>query len=147
MICYLILIKLVLKVLLVQIINILVKSTNFQTIQQLLLNGSLDLRGFKRGSFPIGLSLLVLFIDSDQSFLSVTVGDLELSLPNDHLMELGQPLLAFMALELTPELKGLIYNLECILVISGELNFFPELIWQMGAFNRLHVQVALTFFL
>ena len=77
----------------------------------------------------------------------MTIGDLELPLSNDHLMQLGQPLLALMALKLTPELKGLVYDLEGILVISGELHFFPELIWQMGAFNRLHVQVALTFFL
>ena len=56
------------------------------------------------------------------------VADSKFTLSNDHLMQLSQSLLAFVALKFGPEFEVLIDKLQSLLVIFWKLNFFPELI-------------------
>jgi len=58
---------------------------------------------------------------------------------DEHLMDLGQTLLALVALELTPEFKVLLNHLQCLSVVSGQLNFLPCLIRQVGSLDSLQV--------
>ena len=69
---------------------------------------------------------------------------LQLPLPDDHLMQLRQPLLALVALELGPELKVLVQQRQRLLVVLGQFDLLPELFRQVGSLNRFHVQVAMT---
>lgn len=62
-------------------------------------------------------------------------------------MELGEALLAFVALELSPEFELLVDYFECLRVVSRQFDFLPELFWQVGAFDGLHIQVADALFL
>ena len=50
-----------------------------------------------------------------------------------------------MSLELGPVLEVLVKHGERLFVVSWKLDFFPELLGEMGAFNCLHVQIALAF--
>jgi len=74
----------------------------------------------------------------------VAVRQLQLSLPYDHLVELSKSLLALVPLELAPELELLVDDLEGLVIIAGQLDLLPELVGQMGSFDRLHVEVALA---
>ena len=56
------------------------------------------------------------------------VADPQLSLSNDHLVELSKSLLAFMPLELRPKLELFIYDVEGSLVVLWELYLFPKLV-------------------
>lgn len=62
-------------------------------------------------------------------------------------MELGEPLFAFVALELGPELELLVYHFESLRVVPWQLDLFPELVGQMGPFDGFHVEIAHSFFL
>jgi len=77
----------------------------------------------------------------------VHAADFELALADQHLVKLGQTLLAFVALKLSPKFKVLVNHFESLRVVPRQLDFLPELARQMCAFNRLHVQIADTLFL
>jgi hypothetical protein len=51
----------------------------------------------------MGFSLLILLVNGDELLLGVHTADLELSLPDNHLMEFSQSLLALVSLKLTPK--------------------------------------------
>ena len=62
-------------------------------------------------------------------------------------MQFSQALLALVSLEFSPVLEVLIKDSKRLLVVARQLYLLPELLGQMGALNRLHVQVALAFLL
>ena len=59
-------------------------------------------------------------------------------------MQLGEALFAFVALELGPIFKVVIEDSKRILVVLGQSDFLPKLLWQMGTFNGFHVEVAMS---
>jgi hypothetical protein len=70
--------------------------------------------------------------------------DFKLSLTDQHLVDLGQTLLALMPLELSPEFQMLIQTGESLTVIFGQHDLFPKLGGQVGAFDRLHIKIDLS---
>ena len=75
------------------------------------------------------------------------IAQLELSLPDDHLMQLGKSLLALVTLELSPEFNFLVDDFESLRVILRQLDLLPKLIRQVTTLRRLQVEVALVLFL
>lgn len=59
-------------------------------------------------------------------------------------MQLRQPLLALVPLELRPELQVLVEEGERLRVIFWQSDSFPKLFWQVSTLNRLHVEVAVA---
>jgi len=74
----------------------------------------------------------------------VHVADPQLALSDDHLVQLGQALLALVPLELRPELQVLVDQLQGLAVVLGETDFLPELVWQVRTLNGLHIEVAVA---
>ena len=62
-------------------------------------------------------------------------------------MQLCEPLLALVALELGPKLEVLIQHGQRLLVVFGQADLLPELLGQVGPLDRLHVQIAVAFVL
>ena len=62
-------------------------------------------------------------------------------------MQLSETLLALMSLELGPELEVFVKDFQCFFIVTGQLDFLPELTRQMGPFDCLHVEVTLSLFL
>lgn len=54
-------------------------------------------------------------------------------------MQLSEPLLALVPLELAPKLQLLIHHFQSLLIVLGELDFLPQLGRQVGALNGFHV--------
>lgn len=132
---------------LVQVIDVLVKSAYLQSVQELLLNRSFNLGCLQGRCLSILFSFLVLLVDSYKRLLGMVLRKLELSLSDDHLVNLGEPLLALMTLELSPELKILVDHLQSLLIVSGQLDLLPELAWKMRSLNSLHEKIALSLLL
>ena len=69
-------------------------------------------------------------------------GNLELSLPDKHLVQFGKSLLALVTLKLGPELQVIIDQCECLTIVLGQFDLFPHLGWQVRSFNRLQEEVT-----
>ena len=77
----------VLEYFLIEVVNLLrIECSALKSLHELLLNSSLKLSSLLSCLFSIGLSLLILFVDSNHLFLSVHTRQLELTLSNNHLM-------------------------------------------------------------
>ena len=70
---------------------------------------------------------------------------LQLSLPDDHLMQLSQSLLALVSLELRPKLEVVIKHGKGLLVVLGQSDFLPQLFGEVSALNSFHVKVTVAF--
>lgn len=60
-------------------------------------------------------------------------------------MQLCEPLLALVSLELTPELQLAINHFKSLLVVAREFDLLPELTGQVSPLDGLHEEVALAF--
>jgi len=118
-----------------------------QTVEKFFFNSKLQLRGYEGLRLSLRFAFLVPFVYGLHFFLCVHARHLELSFPDDHLVQLGKTLLAFVPLELGPELEVFIQNGKCLLVVLGQLYLLPELLWQVGSLDRLHVEVTVAFVL
>ncbi len=81
-----------------------VEGAAFESLKELLLDGSLNLGGLLSTLLAGHLTLLVFLVNGYHLLLGVHVRNAQFTLTNDHLMEFGEPLLALVALELCPEL-------------------------------------------
>ena len=115
-----------------------------QTTKQLFLDSQLEFGGDESFAFALRLSFLVPLVYALHLFLSVQSGDLELPLSDDHLVQLGESLLALVALELGPELKVIVEDGQRLLVVLRQFDLFPKLLRQVSSLDGLHVEVAVT---
>ena len=79
--------------------------------------------------------------------MRVGIRQFEFSLPDNHLMEFSEPLLAFVSLELAPKLSLTVYYFESLVVVPRQLYFLPKLVWQVSPLSCLEIQVALVLML
>ena len=80
-----------------------IERATLKSLQELLLDSPFNLCGLLGTLLPRGLSLFVLLVDRYELLLRVHVADPQLPLPDYHLMQLCQSLLALVTLELRPE--------------------------------------------
>jgi len=60
-------------------------------------------------------------------------------------MQLSESLLALMSLKLCPELEVVIEHGKRLLVVLGQSDFLPQLLWEVSALNSFHVEVTVAF--
>ena len=118
-----------------------------QAIQKLFFDRCLYFGGYERLGLALSLPLLVPLVDPFHLFLRMHPAYLQFSLADYHLVQLGQPLLALVALELGPVLEVLVEDGQRLLVVAGEGHLLPQLLGQVRPLDRLHVEVALAFLL
>ena len=136
MVLNLIFIQLFVKVFLVKVVDVLVERANLQSIQQLFFDCTLNLRSLECPGFPIFQDLLGLPIDWHDHLLLLSFAQLQPSFADNHLMQLRQPLLAFVALKLAPELYLGVDHLESLRIILRQFYFLPQLIRKVCPLRR-----------
>ena len=107
----LLLVQLLVEVFLVEIIDVFVEGSHLQPVEELLFDGTVDLRRLLSLGLSVQLSLLVFSVDGHDDFLVVGLAQPQASLSDDHLVQLRQTLLALVPLELAPELNLLVDHL------------------------------------
>lgn len=117
------------------VVDILVYA-RLEPLEQFLLNLLLNIGGNEGLLFPDPIPALGFLLDGDYLLFAF---EPHLPHPNEHLPELGEPLLALMNHKLRPIHKVLVDLLEGLLVVLVELDLLPQLVRGVGALCCLHV--------